>query len=218
MTTQSQADPVFDGREDPAGPVAPAKPADSSVPLHPLLATRWSPRALDPAVVVTDQQFRALFEAARWAPSWGNTQPARFVASRRGEDAFDRIHGTLSRGNRGWAGSAAALAIGVARTADEDGESLPYGEYGVGLATQNLVLQAVAEGLVAHQMAGFDREAVRAEFDVPPEFEPVVAIAVGGKASSEVLPGKLQEKENAARSRKPLADLVFTATWGDSAF
>lgn len=212
MTTHSQADPVFDG------PVDPAKPADSSVPLHPLLATRWSPRALDPAAVVTDQQFRALFEAARWAPSWGNTQPARFVAGRRGEDVFDRIHGTLSRGNRGWAGSAAALAIGVARMADEDGEALPYGEYGVGLAAQNLVLQAVAEGLVAHQMAGFDREAVRAEFDVPPEFEPVVAIAVGGVASPEVLPGKLQEKENAARSRRPLADLVFTTTWGESAF
>lgn len=212
MTTQSQADPVFDAPADSA------KPADSSVPLHPLLAARWSPRALDPAVVVTDQQFRALFEAARWAPSWGNTQPARFVAGRRGEDTFDRVHGTLSRGNRGWAGSAAALAIGLARTADEDGEPLPYGEYGVGLAAQNLVLQAVAEGLVAHQMAGFDREAVRAEFSVPPEFEPVVAIAVGGKASPEVLPGKLQEKENAVRSRKPLGDLVFTGTWEESAF
>lgn len=212
MTTQSQADPVFDAPADSA------KPADSSVPLHPLLAARWSPRALDPAVVVTDHQFRALFEAARWAPSWGNTQPARFVAGRRGEATFDRVHGTLSRGNRGWAGSAAALAIGLARTADEDGEPLPYGEYGVGLAAQNLVLQAVAEGLVAHQMAGFDREAVRAEFSVPPAFEPVVAIAVGGKASPEVLPGKLQEKENAARSRKPLGDLVFTGTWEESAF
>lgn len=217
---QSPAEPVFGGHaepESPGNPGAPDKTADSSVPLHPLLAARWSPRALDPAVSVTDRQFTALFEAARWAPSWGNTQPARYIAGRRGEDTFDRIHETLSRGNHGWAGSAAALAIGVARIS-EDGEAFPYGEYGVGLATQNLVLQAVAEGLVAHQMAGFDRQAVRAEFDVPSEFEPVVAIAVGGKASAEALPGKLREKENAARARKSLAELVFAGTWGDSAF
>src|SRR5438128_2744262 len=105
-----------------------AKPADSSVPLHPLLAERWSPRALDAAVELTDRQYIALFEAARWAPSWGNTQPARYIAGRRGEDTFDRIHGTLSRGNRGWTAPAAALAIGVTRTLDDEGEPMPYGE------------------------------------------------------------------------------------------
>ena len=105
----------------------PDKTADSSVPLHPLLAERWSPRALDPSATIGDAQFTALFEAARWAPSWGNTQPARFIAARRGEPAFDRIHGTLSRGNKGWAGDAAALAIGVAQSVNEDGEPMPYG-------------------------------------------------------------------------------------------
>src|SRR5919108_1971525 len=111
-----------------------AKPADSSVPLHPLLAERWSPRALDPAVELTDRQFTALFEAARWAPSWGNTQPARYIAGRRDDGTFGRILGTLSRGNRGWAASAAALAIGVTQTVNDDGEPLPYGEYGLALA------------------------------------------------------------------------------------
>lgn len=194
------------------------KPAESAVPLHPLLAERWSPRSLDPAVELTDRQFTALFEAARWAPSWGNTQPARYLAGRRGEDTFTRIHATLSRGNRGWAEPAAALAIGVARTTDDDGEPLPYGEYGLGLATENLVLQAVAEGLVAHQMAGFDREAARAEFAVPAGFEPVVAIAVGGLASPDALDGRLRDKELAQRSRKVLDEVVFAGTWGSSAF
>ena len=194
------------------------KPADSSVPLHPLIAERWSPRALDPSVELTDAQFTALFEAARWAPSWGNTQPARYIAGRRGEDTFARIHGTLSRGNHGWTQPAAALAIGVARTLDDDGEPLPYGEYGLGLASQNLVLQAVAEGLVAHQMAGFDREKARAEFAIPEDFEPLVAIAVGGLGSPEGLPERLQQKEAAPRSRLPLEALVFTGTWGNGLF
>ncbi|MBA8827415.1 nitroreductase [Saccharopolyspora lacisalsi] len=194
------------------------KPADSSVPLHPLLAERWSPRGLDPEVELTDKQFTALFEAARWAPSWGNTQPARYLAGRRGDEAFTRILSTLSRGNHGWAANAAVLAIGVTRTVDEEGEPLPYGEYGLGLATENLVLQAVSEGLVAHQMAGFDREAARAEFAVPQGFEPLVAIAVGARGTTDELPDKLREKEAAPRSRKPLSDVVFSGNWGDPTF
>lgn len=194
------------------------KPADSAVPLHPLLAERWSPRSLDPSTELTDRQFTALFEAARWAPSWGNTQPARYVAGRRGSGTFERIRATLSRGNVSWTAPAAALAIGVARTRDDDGEPLPYAEYGVGLATENLVLQAVAEGLVAHQMAGFDREASRAEFGIPEGFEPVVAIAVGGPASPEALDGRLREKELAPRSRLGLDEIAFTDHWGSPAF
>lgn len=194
------------------------KPADSAVPLHPLLAERWSPRSLDPSAELTDRQFTALFEAARWAPSWGNTQPARYLAGRRGDAAFERIRGTLSRGNHGWTGPAAALAIGVVRTTDDAGESLPYAEYGLALATQNLVLQAVAEGLVAHQMAGFDREAARTGFGIPAGFEPLVAIAVGGPASPDALDGRLREKELAPRSRLGLDEIVFSDGWGKPVF
>ncbi|WP_019855935.1 nitroreductase family protein [Actinopolyspora mortivallis] len=194
------------------------KPADSSVPLHPLLAERWSPRALSPEPAVTDKQFTALFEAARWAPSWGNTQPARFVAGRRGETTFDKLHATLSRGNHGWAGNAGALVLGVARKLDEKGEPFPYGEYGLGLAVENLVLQAVAEGLVAHQMAGFDRDAARQAFGVPEDYEPLVVIAVGAQGDGDELPERLREKENAPRQRVALEELVFGEGWNSSAF
>ncbi|WP_433870934.1 nitroreductase family protein [Saccharopolyspora sp. CA-218241] len=195
------------------------KPADTSVPVHPLLAERWSPRALDPTAEIGDDALRALFEAARWAPSWGNTQPARYLVGRRGEETFTRIHAALSRGNSGWAQSAAVLLVGVARVVDEDGEKLPYAEYGMALATQNLVLQAVAEGLVAHQMAGFDRDVVRSGFEVPAEYQPMVAVAIGGQAlSHEELPDRLREKELAPRTRKPLSELVFAERWGRSPF
>ncbi|MGJ7908918.1 nitroreductase family protein [Actinopolyspora sp. H202] len=194
------------------------KPADSSVPLHPLLAERWSPRALDPEIELTDKQFTALFEAARWAPSWGNTQPARYIAGRRGESTFDKLHGTLSRGNHGWAGNASALVLGVVKLTNDDGEPLPYGEYGLGLATENLVLQAVSEGLVAHQMAGFDRDAAREAFGIPADYEPLVVVAVGAPGDAEQLPERLREKESSPRSRIPLTEFVFSDSWQEPTF
>lgn len=50
------------------------KPAETSVPVAPTIAERWSPRAYDETAVITDAQLTALLEAARWAPSFGNTQ------------------------------------------------------------------------------------------------------------------------------------------------
>ena len=46
--------------------------------LHPILATRFSPLAFDPAHRLTDADEDVLLEAARWAPSAGNAQPWMF--------------------------------------------------------------------------------------------------------------------------------------------
>ncbi|TVT60520.1 nitroreductase [Amycolatopsis rhizosphaerae] len=193
------------------------KPAESSAPLAELIAQRWSPRALDGTGEVSWEQLRALLEAARWAPSFGNTQPARYLVGRRGDDTFRRILATLTPRNQGWAHRAGALLVAVMVTRNEKGE-IPYAEYGLGLAGQNLVLQAVAEGLVAHQMAGFDADAVRREFAVPPEAVPRVAIAVGVQGDAEVLGEERDiERERAPRRRLPLGEFAFTGTWGTSA-
>jgi len=194
------------------------KPADSSAPLADLIAERWSPRALDETGEVTWDQLRAMLEAARWAPSFGNTQPARFLVGRRGDDTFERILTTLTTRNQSWARRAGALLVAVMVTRNEKGE-IPYAEYGLGLASQNLVLQAVSEGLVAHQMAGFDADAVRREFDIPDEATPRVAIAVGVQAAAEIL-GEERDvsREQAERRRMPLPEFAFTGTWGKAAF
>ncbi|RZQ65485.1 nitroreductase [Amycolatopsis suaedae] len=181
------------------------------------MAQRWSPRALDETAEVRPEQLVALLEAARWAASYGNTQPARYLVGRRGEASFDRILGTLNDGNKAWAHRAGALLIGVAVTRNEKGD-VPYAEYGLGLASQNLALQAVAEGLVVHQMAGFDPLAVRREFELPDDAEPLVAIAVGTLADPEVLGEDWRiERERAPRSRIPLAEFAFTDRWGSPA-
>jgi nitroreductase len=191
--------------------------ADSGVELHPLIASRWSPRALDPAGEVSDAALRALLEAARWAPSHGNTQPARYLIGRRGDETFARLFELLNKGNKSWAGRAAVLMLACAQTANEKGE-IPLAEYGVGLASENLVLQAVALGLVAHQMAGFNADGARLVFSLPDRVRPLTVIAVGVLGPPELLPEDRRAKETAPRKRLPLGEIAFAGEWGNPAF
>ncbi|WP_328605047.1 nitroreductase family protein [Amycolatopsis sp. NBC_00345] len=190
------------------------KTAETSVPLTPAIAERWSPRAFDAAAELTGPQLTALLEAARWAPSFGNTQPARYLAGRRGDRAFTLILDALNSGNQAWAFRASALLIGVMVTTNEKGE-IPYAEYGLGLASENLVLQAVELGLVAHQMAGFSAETVRSSFGLPDGVVPRIAIAVGSLADASVLEDERRvERERAQRQRLPLDEFAFGDSWG----
>ncbi|HEX6343431.1 nitroreductase family protein [Umezawaea sp.] len=183
----------------------------------PAIERRWSPRAFDPVAEVSAGQMRVLLEAARWAASHGNTQPARFLLGYRGDDTHRRILGALRPRNRTWAHRASALLVGAVVTADERGE-LPNTVYGLGLAVQNLVLQAVDLGLVTHQIGGFDPDAVRAGFALPDDVLPVVVVAVGHLGNVADLPEELQVRETRPRGRRPLTELVFSGTWGEAAF
>ncbi|MBB5958951.1 nitroreductase [Saccharothrix tamanrassetensis] len=185
--------------------------------LHPIIAQRWSPRAFDPDAVVDPDVVRVLLEAARWAPSHGNTQPARFVVGYRGDETFRRIFDTLRPGNRLWAGRASVLLLAARITGDERGP-IPNTEYGLGLAVQNLVLQAVHLGLVTHQIGGFGKEAVAEAFGLPEDVVPVVVVAIGVLGDADDLPEELREREHRERVRKPLSETVFTGTWGESEF
>jgi nitroreductase len=193
------------------------KLADTSVPVHSLIAARWSPRALDPSGQVDDAALRAMLEAARWAPSSGNTQPARYLIGRRGDDTFARLFELLTPRNQGWAGAAAVLMLCCMVTTNEKGR-LPVPEYGTGLASENLVLQAVAEGVVAHQMGGFDRAGAKAAFALPSDVEPLTVIAVGTPGSPELLDEDRRAKELAPRRRIPLSEMAFGGEWGKPAF
>ncbi|MFI5607186.1 nitroreductase family protein [Amycolatopsis sp. NPDC051903] len=193
------------------------KPAETRVPVLPAIAERWSPRAYDAAAEVTSHQLVTLLEAARWAPSFGNTQPARYLVGRRGDPTFARILATLNTGNQAWAFRAGALLIGVTVVENEKGE-VPYADYGLGLASENLVLQAVELGLIAHQMAGFSAEAVRSSFGLPDNAVARVAIAVGHATDANVLEDEQRiEREHKPRHRIPLAEFAFSGEWGTPA-
>jgi nitroreductase len=77
----------------------------------------------------------------------------------------------------------------------------------------SLVLEAVALGLNAHQMGGFDAERLTATFGVPERFTPMAVIAVGFPGAPQDLPEEFQERELAERNRRPLTDIAFSGRW-----
>jgi nitroreductase len=192
------------------------KPADTLYPIHDLLRQRWSPRAFDDRPI-EPEKLRSLCEAARWAPSSNNEQPWRFiVANKDYETEWNRLLACLVEGNRKWAYRAPVLILSVASLNFED-DSTPnrHAFYDTGMAVENLVLQATALGLSAHQMAGFDVEKARADLKIPSGYEPVAMIAVGYPGDLASLPDRLRERELQPRSRRPISEWTFSGQWGE---
>ncbi|MWV48346.1 nitroreductase [Rathayibacter sp. VKM Ac-2803] len=184
--------------------------ASTSAPILEVLAERWSPRSYDASTEISTETLTSLLEAARWSPSASNTQPWRFIVARRGTPEFDRIVENLMGFNAVWAGSAAVLIVALTETVDAEGDARPWAVYDLGQAVAHLSIQAHHEGLHVHQMAGFEKDGIRAAFDVDERFEPVTVAAVGVLAAPDELPNdKLREREVAPRTRLGLDELVL---------
>lgn len=175
--------------------------------LHPLLATRWSPRAFDPVAELSDHDIASLLEAARWAPSAANTQPWRFAVARRDTEAHKRIFANLSAASQRWAGRASALIVG----AHPDDAGLPHAAYDLGQAVAHLSVQATALRLHVHQITTFDRTGLRADLELPDDLYPKVVLVVGRLGDPASLPPDLQSLEVALRRRRSRSDLVISA-------
>jgi nitroreductase len=175
--------------------------------IHELLARRWSPKAFSsrPVEAATLAQ---LFEAARWAPSSYNAQPWAFiVATREDAEGYNRLLSTLVDVNRQWAQTAPVLILAVAKLDfDHVAHTNHHAQYDLGQAVANLTVQATSLDLHIHQMGGFDRNAARDLFAIPAGYEPVAALALGYHEGPPA--------DQAARTRKPLSDFVFSGKWG----
>lgn len=193
------------------------KLAETKHPIHDLLRRRWSPRAFSDRAV-EPEKLRSLLEAARWAPSSYNEQPWSFIAATKENSAeYERLLSCLVEGNQQWGKTAPVLMLSVAKLCFErNGKPNRHAFHDVGLAAENLVIQAMALGLFVHQMAGFHVEKARELFRIPEGYEPVAAIAVGYAGDPETLPEPLRERELAPSTRKPLEQFVFTGHWGQT--
>lgn len=192
------------------------KSALTLAPVHDLIARRWSGRAFDAAKPVSREQILSLLEAARWAPSCYGDEPWRFIVWDKNSDraAWEKAFGCLVEWNRNWVKNAPVLVLVTAASLfRKNGEPNRWGQYDTGAAAENLCLQAVAMGLMAHQMGGFDENQVRAAFAVPAQFACMAMIAVGYQADESVLGDDLKQLETAPRERTPLGVLFYENGW-----
>jgi nitroreductase len=187
-------------------------------PIHDLIASRWSPYSFADRSV-SDEDLRALFEAARWAASSSNEQPWSYIVAKKEETSeFERLLSCLVEANQVWAKAASVLALGISRlnfTRNEQPNRAAV--HDLGLAAGNLVLEATARGLVVHQMAGILPEKARALYSIPDGYEPLTGIAIGYAGDPADLPQELRIRDGARRPRKPLKEFVFGGKWGVTA-
>jgi nitroreductase len=192
--------------------IATLRPVEADV--HPMFVERWSPRAFT-AAPVPPEDLRALFEAARWAPSAANEQPWRFVYASTPEERATVLP-TLLPMNRAWAEHAPVLALLFARkhfAQDGPFHGAPNSsaQFDAGAAWMSLALQAHLLGLSTHAMGGIDRAEAHRRLGVSSEeYDAVVAIAIGYRAAPSSLAEPLASRE-VPSPRRPQSEFAIRA-------
>ncbi|MFW0790842.1 nitroreductase family protein [Gordonia sp. CPCC 205333] len=170
--------------------------------LHPLLAARLSPYRFDATHSLDDVALTSLLDAARWAPSAGNSQPWGFLPTRRGDDAHERVVAHLAPSSMAWAVDASALIVTAARLWVDDGIAYSeFADYDLGQAVAHLTIQAQALGLSCHQFRGFDLEGLTDE--LKPGY--------GWAIRSIIAVGVAADVGSLARQRRSVGDVTSEA-------
>lgn len=153
---------------------------------------------------VSDAELEKLIDAARWAPSAGNTQPWEFIIIR---DPKTKSDISKAAGDQTSIEEAPATIIVCANTTrsrraySTRGTSL-YCIQDTAAATQNMLLAAQALGLGTCWIGAFDEEQAREALNMPENVRPLAIIPIGHAADRPK-----------ARSRRPLAEITHHGTY-----
>ena len=148
---------------------------------------------------VSDEDVERLIEAARWAPSAGNTQPWAFVVVKDAETKRNLSHAAL---NQSFIQKAPVVIVVCA---DLNRASRAYGGRGEKLysiqdtaaATENILLVAHELGLATCWVGAFQEKDVAKVVKAPKNIRPVAIVTVGHPAEQPV-----------ARPRRPVEEIV----------
>lgn len=167
--------------------------------LHSLLQGRFSPLTFDPDHELAPAQVDLLLEAARWAPSAGNSQPWAFFIALRGSAEHRTLVCHLAPSSRRWAPDASALVVNIAHRYidDSDMEYSEFADYDLGQAVAHMTLQAQAMGLACRQFRAFDLDALTNSLGVEPGWQ-ILSMAAIGRTPTPQRPD---------RYRRSIADL-----------
>ena len=157
----------------------------TNYPIHTLLLNRISAKSFS-SKPITKKQIETIFEAGRFAPSAQNNQPWHFTYVLKNDEHWIDFLELLAPGNQQWCNQSSALAVIVATdTILYEQQPKPQSTFALdaGLAIQNMLLQASYMNLVAHPMAGFDKEKTIKFLNLPQNWHPVCMLSFGTKGS-----------------------------------
>ena len=142
-----------------------------------------------------------LFEAARLAPSWANSQCWDFIAV---TDPQKRASLAQAGGPKGAMLAAPLIVVACARPqASGTRAGLEYCMLDMGIAIEHLILEATGLGLGTCWVGWFDEELVRRVLSIPAEVRVVAMVPVG--VPDEIPP---------ARPRRALNEILAWNQWG----
>ena len=183
--------------------------------LVPEIEARRAYRALD-ARKIDEVVIERILSAAHLAPSCSNNQPWRFVAVT-DSAVLGEIKKHLTGGNY-WAKVSPFIVLVCTRAEDDCRLSAgrEYALFDTGLATQNLLLQGVREGLHAHPIAGFSPEPIKQIASIPDDYVLITLVIFGYPGDTSGLNEKHLLSEQRERRRKPLPEVVAYERWPKS--
>ena len=170
------------------------------------ITNRRSIRKYDTTKNVSKEQIEELISSAIYAPSWKNSQTARYYCAV-DKNATDIIKNALPEFNQKRCDGAALIVTtfvhnrsGFTAQGEPENEcGNGWGYYDLGLANQNILLKATEMGLGTLVMGIRDAEIIRKALSIPDEETIVSVIAVGYTDTNPDMP-----------SRKTTADII---TW-----
>lgn len=163
---------------------------------------RRSIRKYDTTKKVTKEQMEELIQYAIYAPTWKNSQTARYYCALDGEGR-EAVANCLQGTNKEKAeGAALIVTTFVKNRSGFDREGTPdnecgngWGYYDLGIAAESLVLKAEEMGLGTLIMGIRDGEALRRVLSVPDDEIIVSVIAVGYSAVQPEMPKRKSVEE-----------------------
>lgn len=191
------------------------KPANTDYPINELIARRWSARAFSTRPVERSKLL-SILESARWAPSSRNEQPWRYVIFT--SDNVEKLKKAQSvlKDINDYAKRAPILICAITKKSYSDNSNYNRLHFhDLGAANENMFLEAFNQGLIMHEMGGFDVKKAREVFNVPEDFEVGIMIAIGYQDTHHILPETLIQKAFTPRQRKPLSEIAFIEELGN---
>lgn len=170
-----------------------------------LALERYSCRSYDAGRAVSDEDVRAVIEAARIAPSACNRQPWKFIVVR---DA-GRRRALLSKSRPVFVDAPVLIAcVGLHdQVWVRPSDSKDHTDVDVAIAVQQMCLAATALGLGTCWICSFDTEAARMQLQLPEGAEPIALLPLGWPAANTVV---------TAKNRKPLDEICSCEVFGQN--